>query len=65
MTNSKAKSQPATILGEAFELISDEYLQSRIDAPIEKAAASFDFDQTGLVNHQTFIQVTRDFVRHV
>ncbi len=65
MTNSEALRKVATIMSEVFELVSEEYLQAHIDGPIEKAAASFDFEQTGPINHQIFTQVTRDFVRHL
>ena len=65
MTNSKAERQAEAILSEVFGLISEEYLQARIDGPIERAAATFDFDQVGPVHHKIFIEVTRDFVRHV
>jgi hypothetical protein len=65
MTNSEAERRAAAIIKEVFALISEEYLQVRIDEPIERAAASFDFDQTASVTHQRFTQVIRDFVRHV
>ena len=65
MTNSKGKPEPAKIIEEVFEQISEQYLHLMIDEPIEKAAASFEFDQEAPVTHKTFIQVTRDFVRHV
>jgi hypothetical protein len=64
MTNSERK-RAEGIIGAVFEKISEEYLQLRIDEPIEKAAASFEFDQTAPVTHQIFTQVTGDFVRHV
>ena len=64
MTNSERK-RAETIIQEVFEKINDEYLRVRIEEPIEKAAASFEFDRTVPVTHQTFTQVTRDFVRHV
>ena len=65
MTNSEAGHRAALTIKEVFELISEEYLQARIDEPIEQAAASFEFDQTAPVTHQKFTQVTRDFIRHV
>jgi len=65
MTNSKGKAEPAKIIEGVFEQISEEYLHVRIDEPIEKAAASFDFDQEAPITHKAFTQVTRDFVRHV
>jgi len=64
MTNSERKRAEA-VIEEVFEKTSEEYLHLRIDEPIEKAAASFEFDRTAPVTHQTFTQVTRDFVRHV
>ena len=64
MTNSERKRAEA-VIEEVFEKTSEEYLQLRIDEPIEKATASFEFDRTAPVTHQTFTQVTRDFVRHV
>ena len=64
MTNSERKRAEA-IIEEVFEKTSEEYLQLRIDEPIEKTATSFEFDRTAPVTHQTFNQVTRDFVRHV
>lgn len=65
MTNSESKPEAARIIEEAFERISEEYLHIRIDEPIEKAAASFEFDREAPVTHQTFSQITRDFVRHI
>jgi hypothetical protein len=65
MTNSELKRKAAAIIEEVFEKTSEEYLQSRIDEPVEKAAASFEFDQDSPITHQTFIQVITDFVRHV
>jgi hypothetical protein len=65
MTNSEAERRAATIIREVFELISEEYLQAWIEAPIEQAAASFEFDQSTPVTHQRFTQVMGDFVRHV
>ena len=65
MTNSEDKRKAAAIIEEVFEKTSEEYLQSRIDEPVEKAAASFDFDQDFQITHQTFTQVITDFVRHV
>lgn len=62
MTNSERKRAEA-VIEEVFEKTSEEYLQLRIDEPIEKTAASFEFDRTAPVTHQTFTQVTRDFVR--
>jgi hypothetical protein len=64
MTNSERK-RAEGIIEEVFEKTGEEYLQLRIDEPIEKAAASFEFDRTAPVTHQTFNQVTGDFVRHV
>jgi hypothetical protein len=65
MTNSEAERRAAMTIKEVFALISEEYLQVRIDEPIERAAASFEFDQTASVTHQRFTQVIRNFVGHV
>ena len=65
MTNSEGRRKAAAIVEEVFEKTVEEYLQLRIDQPIEKAAASFEFDAAAPVTHQSFTQVTRDFVRHV
>jgi len=65
MTNSKGKPDPDKILGEVLEQIGEEYLCLRIDEPIEKAVASFEFDREAPVTHKAFTQVTKDFVRHV
>jgi len=65
MTNSEFKRKAIAIIEEVFEKTGEEYLQLRIDGPVEKAAASFNFDQDSPITHQTFIQVITDFVRHV
>ena len=65
MTNSESKPEIVRIIEEVFEKISEEYLHIWIDEPIEKAAASFEFDREALITHQTFIQITGDFVRHI
>jgi len=63
--NSESNSKAATIIEEVFEKTDEEYLHRRIDEPIERAAASFEFDRDAPVTHQTFIQVITNFVRHV
>jgi hypothetical protein len=65
MTNSDGEGKAAAIIEEILEKTAEEYLQLRIDEPIEKAVASFEFDRDAPVTHQTFTQVTTDFVRHV
>ena len=65
MTNSESNNKAATIIEEVLEKTDEKYLHRRIDEPIERAAASFEFDREAQVTHQTFIQVTTDFVRHV
>ena len=65
MTNSDGEGKAAAIIEEVLEKTAEEYLQLRIDEPIEKAVASFEFDRDAPVTHQTFTQVTTDFVRHV
>ena len=65
MTNSKDEPRAAAIIEEIFEKTSEEYLQLRIDKFIEEAAASFEFDRDAPITHQTFTQVTADFVRHL
>lgn len=65
MTNSESNTKAATIIEEVLEKTDEEYLHRRIDEPIERAADSFEFDRDAPVTHQTFIQVTTDFVRHV
>jgi hypothetical protein len=62
MTNSEGERKAAAIIEEVFEKTSEEYLQLRIDKPIEKAAASFEFDRDAAITHQFFTQVTGDFV---
>jgi hypothetical protein len=64
MTNSK-RNRLEAIIQEVLEKTSEEYLQARIDQPIEEAAAGFEFDQSAPVTHQRFTQVAGDFVRHV
>jgi hypothetical protein len=65
MTNFEPNGKAATIIEEVLEEINDEYLYRRIDEPIERSAASFEFDRDAPVTHQTFIQVITGFVRHV
>lgn len=65
MTNSEWKRKATAIIEEVLEKTGEEYLQSRIDEPVEKAAASFEFDQDSPITHKTFIHVITDFVRHV
>ena len=63
--NSDGKRKAVVIIKEVFEKTSEEYLQLRIDEPIERATASFEFDRDAPVTHQTFTRVIADFVRHV
>ena len=65
MTNSEPNRNAAAIIEEVLEKTAEEYLRVRIEEPIEKAASSFEFDRNAPVTHQSFAQVTRDFVRHV
>ena len=65
MMNSEGKRKAAALIREVFEKTGEEYLQLRIDEPIARAAASFEFDRHLPVTHQTFTQVIADFVRHV
>jgi hypothetical protein len=65
MTNSEWKRKANAIIEEVFEKAGEEYLQLRIDEPVEKAAASFEFDRDAQVTYQSFTQVTTEFVRHM
>lgn len=63
--NSEDKRKAAAIIKEVLEKTSEEYLQMRIDEPVEKATASFEFDRDASVTHEIFIRVIADFVRHM
>jgi len=65
MMNSEEKRKAAALIREVFEKTSEEYLHLRIDEPVEKAVASFEFDRHGEVTHETFTRVIADFVCHV
>jgi len=65
MTNLELNRKAGAIIEEVLEKTAEEYLRVRIEEPIEKAASSFEFDRNAPVTHQSFAQVTRDFVRHV
>jgi hypothetical protein len=65
MTNFKDKRRAVAIIREVFEKTSEEYLQTRIDEPVVKAATSFEFDRDAPITHKIFTRVIADFVRHV
>jgi hypothetical protein len=65
MMNSESNGKAATIIEEVLEKTDEEYLHRRIDEPIERATGSFVFNKDAPVTHQTFIQVTTNFVRHI
>ena len=65
MTNSGLRRKAIAIIDEVFEKTSEDYLQSRIDDLIGKAAVSFEFDRDAPITHQYFIRVIVDFIRHV
>ena len=65
MMNSKDKRKAAAIIREVFEKTSEEYLQLRINEPIEKTATSFKFDKNAPVTHKIFNRVIADFVHHL
>jgi len=65
MTNSKNRREAEAIIKRVFELIDEEYLHHRIDEAIEEAAKNFNYNETATVRHQTFLQLTGDFVRHI
>lgn len=65
MMNSKPRQSANVIVDEVFELLNEKHLYETIDAPIETAAASFQFDIKSPVTHGYFIEVTSGLVRHV
>jgi hypothetical protein len=65
MMNSKSQQNANAIIDEVFELLNERHLYETIDAPIESAAASFQFNKKSPVTHDYFIEVTSGLVRHV
>jgi len=65
MTSSETRNIAEQIIEEIFELTDEDYLNHRIDGPIEEAEKSFEFDATDPVTHQALMRITGNFVRHI
>ena len=63
MTNSNKN--PQAIIDDIFKLIDEALLQKKIDHPIEKAAASFKYNQNASFSYKYFLRVAGRFVQHL
>jgi len=65
MTNSKNRKRATAIIEKILELTDEEYLQRRIDRPVEKVLAAFEYDAKALINHCYFMDIVADFVHRI
>ena len=65
MTNSKERKRATAIIEKILELTDEEYLQGRIDRPVEKVLAAFEYDRNALMSHLYFMDTASDFVRRI
>jgi hypothetical protein len=65
MTNSKERKRATAIIEKILELTDEEYLQGRIDRPVEKVLAAFEYDRNALMSHRYFMDTASDFVRRI
>ena len=65
MTNSEDIKRATAVIEKILELTDEEYLQHRIDRPVEKVLAAFEYDSNASINHIYFIDVVGDFVRRI
>ena len=63
--NSKHKSKAERIIAEVVRLLSRDYLDERIDRPVQDAVASFKTHQAAEITQHTFLRIVGDFVRHI
>ena len=45
--------------------LDDEYLAHRIDNPLKRAAAEFQFDENELLSYENFLKLIGAFIRHI
>ena len=62
MTNSKERKRATAIIEKILELTDEEYLQRRIDRPVEKVLATFEYDDNARISHRYFMDIVSDFV---
>ena len=65
MTNSKERKMATAIINKILELTDEEYLQGRIDRPLEKVLAAFEYDPNARINHRYFMDIVADLVRRI
>jgi hypothetical protein len=65
MTNSEQTRKANKILEEISRTLSEEYLYSQIDEPIERVLTNFQFDDTEPVTHQYFLHAIGEFVYYI
>ena len=65
MTNSKNRKRATAIIDKILELTDEEYLQPRIDRPVEKVLATFEYDTNARINHRYFMDIVADLVRRI
>ena len=65
MTNSKNIKRATAIIEQILELTDEEYLQARIDKPVENVLAAFEHDINARITHRYFMDTVSDFVRRI
>ena len=65
MTNSKNRKRATAILEKILELTDEEYLQRRIDRPVEKVLATFEYDTNARISHRYFMDIVADLVHRI
>ncbi len=65
MTNSKNRKRTTAIIEKILELTDEEYLQGRIDRPVEKVLAAFEYDRNTLMSHRYFMDIVADLVHRI
>jgi hypothetical protein len=63
MTNSKNTKRANAIIHQIFELTGEEYLQQKIDRPIEEVLSAFEHDFNARITHTYFMDTVSGFVR--
>ncbi|MBC8420342.1 MAG: hypothetical protein H8E10_17290 [Desulfobacterales bacterium] len=65
MTNSKERKRAIAIIEKILEFTDEEYLQRRIDRPVEKVFAAFEYDKNARISHRYFMDIVGDFVHRI
>jgi hypothetical protein len=65
MMSSENKKKAEMIIHDLLRMIDEQYIEKRINQPVNKAALNFSFSQPETITHQLFNDIISDFVIHL